>query len=196
MLTKNDVHTFIIDDDTWKLGMSFQKVTLHHENCDSNSITKFYEEIPHRFAGIYCSCHKTAFKLPDWSLLLTFIENRPTIYYQNGKILRLFNKNFVKTETPSISVPSCTIEVQQKKNCSETHFDHIGILHRCEPVPCNISNWGEFTETSICGTFGQEFDFNNFDLLVAIFNARIHNLTSFVKTNAGEIKVLPVEDKN
>jgi hypothetical protein len=195
MITKNDVHTIIIDTDNWKPGMSFCDAKFSHLNCGAKSQARMSEELPLLSAQIHCWNCKVNFTFFDWSFLLTFVEHRPIIYYQNGKILRLFHKCFLMEETSITYKEPCEIKVRKRNKDRYIHFDQIKIIHQCEPLPCAIHNWGDYYEVPMCGMCHQKFDFNNLDLLIAVFNASLHNASTEVTTVSGKVLVKPMKSR-
>lgn len=195
MITKNDIHTFIIDTDNWKLGMPFQKAKFFHENCEKKGRATMWEQLHHVLAGISCWACKTSFTFPDWAFLLAFLEHRPIIHYQKGRILRLFHKCFLMEETSITYKDPCEIKVQAKNKDKSVYFDYIKIIHKCEPLPFAVFHGVNSYKVAICGSCHQEFDFNNLDLLIAVFNASLHNASTEVTTVSGNVMVKPMKSR-
>jgi hypothetical protein len=195
MITKNDVHTFIVDTDNWRLGTPFQKAKFFHENCGRKGRTTMWEQMHHVLAGICCWTCKTSFTFPDWAFLLTFLEHRPIVHYQKGRILRFFHKDFL-TKEPSIAYKEpCEIKVQKKNKDKSAYFDHVRIVHKCEPLPFVVFHAVDSYRVSNCGSCLQEFDFTNLDLLVAFFNASLYNASTEVTTASGKVLVNPMKSR-
>lgn len=191
MLTKENVHTFIVDTDGWKEGMPFRDIKVIHENCGNQSI-HICENLPHLNASLNCfDCH-THSAFPDWSFLLTILEHRPIIYCSEGKIIRFFHESTCRNESPMILNKPCTIKIDEEGVTEPTiFFEHTKILHTCnECDDLLMPIFYKFDSLSVqCAYCCQQFDFNNLDLLVAVFNTKLFHATIEIKTESGNITV-------
>jgi hypothetical protein len=190
MITKNDVHTFIIDTDELKPGSHFCQAKFHHQNCGIGPAF-IAESMPHESACLVCLKCNVYFTFHDWSFLLAFVEPRQVIYYHEGKILRLIHKNLKLQNLEGIHYEPSTIAVESKNPQDNFYLDQLRMIHGCE-FPVRVGNWDDFSVFN-CMSCCQKFDFQNFDLLAALINASICSLTTKVETSLGVVTVQPTE---
>jgi hypothetical protein len=175
------IDTMLVDTSAYKM--------FFHRNCSSNEVIEY--ETDSDFC-LHCWNCMINFSFSDPNFLAPIYNNRPVIYYQDEKILRIIDRNYSGPKEHINYSSPCTIQVDRKDKKSAFYFKDLRIFHECDKIHSALNH--NDTLVSTCQGCNREFDFNNLSLLAAVFNAALYNISTEVKLyNIGDFSIKPKE---